>query len=96
MLLLKDHLYNDSILLLCSESFRVLLSCEKRPFLSRPKPLFQSEANFKAIEMKMIFYFHANKTHFHKTSFALCFILKVRVFGTLKWPTRALVILTSL
>ena len=67
MLLLKDHLYNDSILLLWPESFRVLLSCEKRPFLSRPKPLFQSEAIFKAIEMKMIFYFHANKIHFHET-----------------------------
>ena len=29
-----------------------------------PKPLFQSEA----FDMKLKFYFHANKTHFHRTS----------------------------
>ena len=33
----------------------------------------------------MVFYFHANKTHFHKKGFALCLVLKVRVFGTRKW-----------
>ena len=27
-----------------------------------------------------------NKTHFHKTGFALGHVLKVRVFGTRKWP----------
>ena len=36
--------------------------------------------------MKMIFYYHANKTNFHKKGFALGLIVRVRVFGTLKWP----------
>ena len=35
--------------------------------------------------MKIIFYYHANKTHFHKKGFALGLILRVRVFGTRKW-----------
>ena len=30
------------------------------------KPLFESEAKCRAIDMKVIFYSHANKTHFHK------------------------------
>ena len=36
--------------------------------------------------MEMIFHSHANKTHFHKKGCALGLILKVRVFGTRKWP----------
>ena len=48
--------------------------------------LFQSEAKCKAIYQKMIFYSHVNKTEFHKKGFALHLILKVRVFGTWKWP----------
>ena len=36
--------------------------------------------------MEIIFHSHANKTHFHKKSCALGLILKVRVFGTRKWP----------
>ena len=39
--------------------------------------------------MKMSFYFHSNKTHFHKKSFAISLVLKVRVFRTRKWPTPA-------
>ena len=35
------------------------------------KPLFGSEAKCRAIAMKVIFYSHANKTHFHEKSFAL-------------------------
>ena len=34
----------------------------------------------------MIFYYHANKTNFHKKGFALGLVLRVRVFGTSKWP----------
>ena len=40
--------------------------------------------------MKMIFHSHSNKTHFHKKVCALVtigLILKVRVFGTRKWPS---------
>ena len=36
--------------------------------------------------MEMIFHSHANKTHFHKKRCALGLSLKVRVFGTWKWP----------
>ena len=35
--------------------------------------------------MKMIFYSHANKTHFHIKGFALSLVWKVRVFKTRKW-----------
>ena len=35
-------------------------------------------------DVKMIFYSDANKTHYHKKSFALSLVSKVRVFGTRK------------
>ena len=56
------------------------------PFLSWSKPLFQSEANCEAIDLKMSFYSHANETHLHKKDFALSLVPKVRVFGAQKWP----------
>ena len=36
--------------------------------------------------MKNDFHSHVKKPHFHKKGGALGFILKVRVFGTRKWP----------
>ena len=36
--------------------------------------------------MEIIFHSRANKTHFHKKGCAPSLILKVRVFGTRKWP----------
>ena len=36
--------------------------------------------------MEIILYSHANKTHFQKKGCAPSLILKVRVFGTRKWP----------
>ena len=36
--------------------------------------------------VKMIFYYHANKTNFHKKGLALGLFLRVGVFGTRKWP----------
>ena len=43
-------------------------------FPSSPHPLFQSEAKCKAIDMKMILYSHANKTHFPRKVLQLaCF-----------------------
>ena len=36
--------------------------------------------------MNMIFYSHASKTHFHNKGLALGLALKVRGFGTRKWP----------
>ena len=49
------------------------------------KSHFQSEAKCEAIDMKMIFNYDANKTHFHNKGFALSLVLKVRFFGTRKW-----------
>ena len=56
------------------------------PFPSSPGPLYQNEVKCSAFDMEMIFHSHANKTHFHKKGCALGLILKVRVFGTRKWP----------
>ena len=50
------------------------------------KSHFQSEAKYEAIDMKMIFNYDANKTHFHNKGFTLSLVLKVRFFGTRKWP----------
>ena len=49
-------------------------------------PLYQNEVKCSAFDMEMIFHFHANKTHFYKKGCALGLILKVRDFGTRKWP----------
>ena len=57
-----------------------------RSFLSSPGPLYQNEVECSAFDVEMIFNSHANKTHFHKKGCALALILKVRVFGTQKWP----------
>ena len=58
-----------------------------RPFPSSPGPLYQNEVKCSAFDVEMIFHSHANKTQFHKKGCALGLILKVRVFGTRKWPT---------
>ena len=57
-----------------------------RPFPSSKKSHFQNEAKCEAIDMKMIFNYYANKTHFHNKGFALSLVFKVRFFGTRKWP----------
>ena len=49
-------------------------------------PLFQNEGRCSAFNMEIIFHSHANNTHFHKKGCAPSLILKVRVFGTRKWP----------
>ena len=56
------------------------------PFPSSPGPLFQNEGKCSAFDMEIIFHSHENKTHFHKKGYASSLILKVRVFGTRKWP----------
>ena len=61
------------------------------PFPSFPGPLFQNEGRCSAFGMEIIFHSHANKTHFHKKDCAPSVILKVRVFGTRKWPIFTLV-----
>ena len=57
-----------------------------RPFPSSPGPLFENEGRCSAFKVEIIFHSHANKTHFHKKGCAPSLILKVRVFGTRKWP----------
>ena len=59
-----------------------------RPLPSSPGPLFQNEGRCSAFDMEIIFHSHANKTHFQKKGCAPSFILKVRVFGTRKWPIK--------
>ena len=60
-----------------------------RPFPRCRKPLFQNEAKCKTFLVKMIFYYHANKTHLYKKSIALDLGIRVRVFRTRKWPIRS-------
>ena len=60
-----------------------------RPFPSSKQSHFQSEAKCEAIDMKMIFNYDANKIYFHNKGFALSLVLKVRFFGTRKWPITA-------
>ena len=64
-----------------------------RPFPSSPGPLFQNEGGCSAFDMEIIFHSHANKTHFHKKGCAPSLTLKVRVFGTRKWPIRCWLLL---
>ena len=56
------------------------------PFSSSKNSHLQSEAKCEAIDVKMIFNYDANKTHFHNKGFAFSLVLKVRYFGTRKWP----------
>ena len=65
-------------------------SVPNRPFPSSPGPLFQKEGRCSAFGMEIIFHSHTNKTHFHKQGCAPRLILKVRVFGTRKWPVLVL------
>ena len=44
----------------------------------------QSEAKCEAIDMKILFYSHANRTHYHKKVFGLSLVLKVKDFETRK------------
>ena len=58
----------------------------RRSFPGSPGPLFQNEGRCSAFDMEIIFHSHAKKTHSHKKGCAPTLILKVRVFGTRKWP----------
>ena len=57
-----------------------------RPFPSSPGPLYQNEVRCSTFDMEMIFYSHANKTHFHKKGWAPNLVLIQRPGGTRKWP----------
>ena len=56
------------------------------PFPSSKKSYFQNESKCETFVVKMSFICMRIKTHFHINSFALSLALKVRFFGTRKWP----------
>ena len=58
-------------------------------------PLVQNEGRCSVFDMEIIFHSHANKTHFHKKDCAPNLILKVRVFGTRKWPNVLFMTITN-
>ena len=53
-------------------------SRSNRSFPSSKKSHFQNESKCEAIDMKMMFNYYANKTHFYNKGFALSLVLKVR------------------
>ena len=57
-----------------------------RPFPSSKKSHFQNEAKCETFVVKMSFISMTIKNHFHINGFALNLALKVRLFGTRKWP----------
>ena len=67
-------------------NYNILVS--NRPLPSSRTPLFQNEGRCSAFDMEIIFQSHTNKTHFHNNGCAPSLVLKVRVFGTRKWPIR--------
>ena len=60
-----------------------------RPFPSSKKFHFQNEAKCETFVVEMSFNYDANKTHFHNKGFALSLALKVKLFGTRKWPIQS-------
>ena len=59
---------------------------KNRPFPSSKKSHFQNEAKCETFVVKMSFISMTIKNHFHINGFALNLALKVRLFGTRKWP----------
>ena len=57
-----------------------------RPFPSSKKPHFQNEAQCETFVVKINFICIIIENHFHINGFALSLALKVRFFGTRKWP----------
>ena len=56
---------------------------------------FKPRLSAKLFTWNMIFLILMHKkTHFHKKGFALSAVLKVRVFGTWKWPNYLIIILS--
>ena len=66
--------------------FIIIIYLSNRPFLRCRKSRVLKRGQVQNWKMKMIFYYHAIKTHFYKKGFAFSLVLRVRVFGTRKWP----------
>ena len=56
------------------------------PFPSCFEPHYESKPKSKVFVMKISFHSYANKTNFHKKSFALSLAFIVRFTATRKWP----------
>ena len=67
-----------------------------RPFPSSKKSHFQNEAKCETFVVKMSFICIIIKNHFRINGFALSQALKVRFFGTRKWPIEMPVHLLSM
>ena len=65
---------------------RYQLPVMNRPFPSSKNSHFQNEAKCETFVVKMSFICIIIKNHFHINGFALSLALKVRFFGTRKWP----------
>ena len=61
-------------------------SLPNRPVPSSKKSHFQNEAKCETFVVKMSFICMIIKNHFHINGFAFSLALKVRLFGTRKWP----------
>ena len=51
-----------------------------------PQAFVLKQGQVQNLSCENFFYYHANKTHFHKKRSALGLVLRVRVFGIRKWP----------
>ena len=51
-----------------------------------PQASVLKQGQVQNVSYEKVFYYHANKTNFHKKGLALGLVLRVRVFGTRKWP----------
>ena len=66
--------------------FYIFSRMVNRPFPSSKKSHFQNEVKCETFVVKMSFICIIVKNHFHINGFALSLALKVRFFGTRKWP----------
>ena len=68
------------------KSYDIVVMKRNRPFPSSKNSHFQNEAKCETFVVKMSFICIIIKNHFHINGFALSLALKVRFFGTRKWP----------
>ena len=66
--------------------WKCIICLWNRLFPSSKKSHFQNEAKCETFVVKMSFISMTIKNHFHINGFALNLALKVRLFGTRKWP----------
>ena len=66
--------------------YKACIYSRNRPFSSSKKFHFQNEAKCETFVVEMSFICIIIKTHFHNKGFALSLVLKVKLFGTRKWP----------